>query len=174
MPSFYPYLISSLPMLHFGMKLPLSFERFLLKCEEFIPPQDFRILKVIAGQGAELEQRFVIKKWLEFDALLRNELVKLRAIRKKTDPSKYLRPAGYAEASFYHIALAAQRNPAPLEGEKSLDEARWNFLDELSFGHYFDLDFLIIYGYKLLILERWERINNADKGRLLEEALSKN
>ncbi len=174
MPNFYPYLISSLPMLHFGMKLPGSFDKFLLKCEEFIPQQDFRILKAIAGQDAQSKQRPVVKKWLEFDTLLRNELVKLRALHKKTDPSKYLRPDGYAAASFYHIALAAQRNPSPLEGEKLLDQERWDFLDALSFGHYFDLDFLIIYGYKLLILERWERINNADKARTLEEVLTKN
>lgn len=174
MPTFYPYLISSLPMLHFGTKPPLSFEKFLLKCQELIPRQDLRILEAIAGQDAPLEQRPVIKKWFEFDTLLRNELVKLRASRKKIDPAKYLRPDGYASPSFYHIALAAQRNPLPLEGEKLLDQERWNFLEALSFGHYFDLDFLIIYGYKLLILERWERINSADKARILEESLAKN
>ena len=45
-------------------------------------------------------------------------------------------------------------------------------MDELATGHYFDLDFLISYALKLLILERWERINSADKPRLLEEVLN--
>jgi hypothetical protein len=52
-----------------------------------------------------------------------------------------------------------------------LDEARWRMLEELCVGHYFDLDFLIIYALKLLILERWQRIRTADGGRLLEEVL---
>jgi len=59
------------------------------------------------------------------------------------------------------------------EAEKSLDEARWKFLDELSFGHYFDLDILIVYVLKLLLLERWGKINTADKTKILEGALAK-
>ena len=51
-----------------------------------------------------------------------------------------------------------------------LDQARWAKLDELSFGHYFDLEALIIYAYKLRLLERWEKIRTADKERLLENA----
>jgi len=41
----------------------------------------------------------------------------------------------------------------------------------LSTGHYFDLDLLITYAYKLLILQRWENIREADKKILLEQSL---
>lgn len=50
--------------------------------------------------------------------------------------------------------------------EKILDEARWQVLDDLGFGHYFDMDSLILYAYKLKILERWEKIYTQDKERL--------
>ena len=36
----------------------------------------------------------------------------------------------------------------------------------------FDLDFLIVYALKLLILERWEKVNSADKAALLKEVLN--
>lgn len=172
MPSLYPYLISSLPMLHFSALAHISFEKFLLKCKELIPQKDLEVLENLSLQCEYKGPRGAIRKWLDFDTMLRNELVKLRASRKKTDPAKYLRPDGYVGSALYHVALAAQRNPLPLEGERILDLARWDFLEELSFGHYFDLDFLIIYAYKLLILERWDRIRSADKSKILEEALA--
>ena len=116
----------------------------------------------------------VLKRWYDFDILLRNALVKLRAARKHQAVDKYLRPQK-EEISPYaaHIALNAHKNPSLLEAEISLDDARWRFLDDLSFGHYFDRDFLIVYGLKLLILERWERIKILNKEVALEELLGK-
>ncbi|MEK6727136.1 MAG: DUF2764 family protein [Candidatus Omnitrophota bacterium] len=174
MPNFYVYLISSLPMLNFEAKPPFPFEVFLSMCAEFIPQKDFESLKAISGGQTQTPNPGIIKKIQGFDTILRNELVRIRAAHKKIDPEKYLRPDGYTGQSIYHIALAAHRNPSPLEGERILDKERWNFLDELSIGHYFDLDFLIVYASKLLILERWERINRSDKASLLEGELSKN
>ncbi len=174
MPSFYVYLISSLPTLHFEGKPPFSFETFLSKCSEFIPQKDLEVLKSLRSEGLSQPKSQTIRKLSGFETLLRNELVNLRAVRKKITPEKYIRPNGYAGISIYHIAVAAQRNPSPLEAEKALDQARWNFLDELSFGHYFDPDFLIIYALKLLILERWEKINHANKQELLENLITAN
>jgi hypothetical protein len=45
-------------------------------------------------------------------------------------------------------------------------------LEELSVGHYFDIELLMIYARKLSILEKWERVKAADAGKLLEEALT--
>lgn len=171
MPNLYYYLISSLPTLAFGMKPPFTFDKFLQRCRDTIPQGDVAILERLKLLGYSDTERPVIRRWLSFDAKLRNELVKLRSSRKRQGPDKYLQPDGYAGPSIYHIALAAQRNPSPLDGERILDMERWNFLEELSCGHYFDLDFLIIYAYELLILERWERINSTDKAALLEETL---
>lgn len=173
MPNYYVYLISSLPMLNFGARPPFSFEGFLARCEELIPQKDLKALKAIPSAAPAQLKAAVLKKIQGFDTILRNELVRIRAAHKKIDPVKYLRPDGFSGPSIYHIALAAHRNPSPLEGERLLDRERWNFLDELSVGHYFDADFLIIYASKLLILERWERINNSDKTGLLEDCLAK-
>jgi hypothetical protein len=67
--------------------------------------------------------------------------------------------------------MAANINTSVLDAEKILDETRWKVLDELATGHYFDLDLLITYAYKLLILQRWESIRSADGMILLEQAL---
>lgn len=162
--AYYTYLISSLPMLHFGMKPPFSFEKFIERCQGLIPEAEIKMLK----RGFGLEQ------WQVFDKELRNELVRVRAARKHKDPKEYLRKDGYVSPYIVRIAMSAIRNTSILEAEKILDEERWRLLDELSFGHYFDLDFLLIYAQKLLILERWERIRLADRPDLLQQALSEN
>ena len=161
MVNFYPYLISSLPMLHFGMKPPFQSERFMEYCARFIAETDLAVLK-----KAEL------LAWQDFERQLRNELVKIRAGHLHKDALKYLRQDGYAEPHITHIALNAHRAPSILQGEITLDEERWRFLDGLSIGHYFDLEILLIYYLKLLILEKWDRVAQADKARVLEETLT--
>lgn len=137
-----------------------------------IPAEDLQVLERI-NLGEPLKNYQTINRWLEFETTLKNELVKIRAVRKKIDPAKYLRPDGSAGIALHHVALAAQRNPSPLEAEKILDRQRWDFLDELSFGRYFDLDCLIIYAYKLLILVRWEKIESVNKEKLIEDLITK-
>lgn len=176
MSGYYPYLISSLPMLHFGMRPPFSSEKFLALCQQFILKADIEVIKKATLSGKYITQEIhpTLKKWQDFDTGLRNELVKIRSLHKHIDPQKYLRPDGCAETYITHIAMSAHRTPDILEAEKFLDQERWYFLDTLSFGHYFDLGFLLIYVLKLFILERWDKINTADKEAVLEEALAKN
>jgi hypothetical protein len=162
-------------MLHFGAKPPFSYERFLDLCRGLIPDEEIETLKSLpqaAASGSKVEGRpSTYEAWVAFETCLRNELVKVRASRKKVDAAKYLRPDGYADPSVAHLALTAYRSASPLEGEKICDEERWRYLDALAFGHYFDLDALIIYALKLVILERWERIRREDKHKLLEGVL---
>jgi len=171
---FYPYLVASLPMLHFGMKPPFSFERFLDICCPLIPEKDCRVLRTLPlpEQCSEKDKRPpVIQRWIEYDGALRNELVKIRAAKKHLDPAVYLRHGGASGSSPAPAVLAANINTSVLDAEKVLDETRWKALDDLATGHYFDLDFLITYAGKLLILERWENIRRADGTILLEQAL---
>jgi len=174
MPAYHAYLISSLPMLHFGAKPPFSTEKFLTICSELISAQESEILKTSLNNDTENYNGSVttLKKWREFEIALRNELVKIRSSRKHIDPSKFLRKDGYTDLWISHIAISAHRNQSVIDAEKELDRARWRLLDDLLAGHYFDIDFLIVYGQKLLILEKWEKIRTANAGVLLEEALS--
>ncbi|MBI4982756.1 MAG: DUF2764 family protein [Candidatus Omnitrophica bacterium] len=170
----YVYFISSLPMLQFDAKPPFSFEIFLLKAADFISIEELEILRRLSDENIDSLKHPLIESWQSFNVSLRNELVKLRAVRKKVDPHKYLRPGGEVSSALAHTASNAQRNPSVLEAEKILDREKWNFLDELSFGHYFDFEFLIIYGYKLLILERWEKLMQQDSHKIIEDLLMNN
>ena len=173
--SYYTYLISSLPMLHFGMKPPFSFEKFLQICQDVVSDSDVNQIRTasICGEYPQQSSQVTLKRWQDFDAALRNELVKIRAARRRVDPLKYLRRSEYVDFSLTHLAINAYRNPSLMEAEGMLDQQRWRFLDELAAGHYFDLDFLIVYALKILILERWERIRSADGAQMLEEVLKK-
>ena len=174
MPDFYAYLIASLPQLNFGMQPPFSYERFLEICHQFIPEKDFHLLGTLPKpeQYSVKDKRYrIIRKWTEFETALRNELVLIRASRKHVDPAMYLRTDGYRGSSLAPVVRAANTNTSILDAEKTLDEIRWKALDELATGHYFDLELLITYACKLLILQRWENIRSADRTILLEQAL---
>lgn len=173
MADFYPYLVASLPMLHFGEKPPFSFEQFLERCRQFIPENDFQLLAALPQHTRNSERgtaHRVIRKWIEFDAALRNELAGLRAARKRIDPSPYLRESRYRGPSILPPGIGTSGDSAILDDEKKLDETRWKALDEMAAGHFFDLPLLITYAYKLRILERWEKIRNADTTALLDSA----
>jgi len=171
MPAFYPYVMSSLPALTFGMRPPVSFTGLLAMVKTLVPDEDLEALASVPALDAApcaKADNPTLAQWLSFNTALRNELVKIRASRKKMDPEKYLRSDGYPESVHAaHIAHNAYRRPSLMEAEKTLDLERWRVLDELAFGHYFDLDALIIYGCRLVMLEKWERINTADGARLL-------
>jgi hypothetical protein len=174
MAALYPYLVASLPMLHFPMKPPFSYERFCELCCSFISEKDCQVLRILPLPDQypdKMKKNPVIRRRADFETALRNELVRVRAQKKHLDPAAYLRPDGSGSSSLVSAVLAATVTPSVLDAEKVLDEMRWKALDELAAGHYFDLDFLITYAAKLLILERWENIRNAEGAVLLEQAL---
>ncbi|MFA5356285.1 MAG: DUF2764 family protein [Candidatus Omnitrophota bacterium] len=175
MASYYTYLISSLPVLSFGEKPPFSKEEFLRRCEGAICGKEIRLLaSVMNGEQAAKSNSIVLKGAYHFDSALRNELVRLRAVRKKIDPHRYLRGEDTHDAHIAGIATSAIRNPSILEAEKALDLARWQSIDDLARRRYFDLEVLLAYALKLSIMLRWDKILSADKGAALARAVSDN
>lgn len=175
MSGYYVYLISSLPMLHFGTKAPFSSDRFRQMCRGLISEEDMAIVEAASRddiynyRGAQQ----TLRRFRNFEVALRNELVKIRASRRHTDPLKYMRDDGQTDISMNHIAINAYRAATMLESEKMLDQARWHALDELTIGRYFDIDVLVAYTIKLSILERWDRIHGANAPAMLETVLHK-
>lgn len=165
MSGYYTYLISSLPVLSFGARPPFSTERFFSMCSDLISSKDLdRLKNSLKDEGED--------RYHDFEIALRNELVKIRAQRKHLDASKFLRRDGYADQWISHMAASACRNPSIIDQERMLDLDRWRFLDELSIGHYFNIELLKIYARKLSMLEKWERVRTAPADKLLEEALA--
>jgi hypothetical protein len=161
-------------MLQFANSPALSLNDFLNRCAELIPENDAVLIRQALSTEAyalDLSAPGVLLKWKEFDLALRNELVRARAVRKKVDPARFLRQDTHFDINITHIAQASLRHTSILEAERYLDLERWKALDEIARGHYFDLDFLLIYGLKLAILERWVKIKAADKDELAGKAL---
>lgn len=161
-------------MLHFGAKPPFTFEDLLETCRGLIPDKDFSIVSLCANKALweqDVSQE-TLKAWIAFEVGLRNELVKIRSSRRKINAERYLRNDGSDDTQLYHIAMNSHRILSLVESEKFLDQARWHRLDELSFGHYFDLDALVVYALKMQILWRWEKIARGNKQELLEKVLS--
>ena len=174
MPAYYTYLISSLPMLNFSTQPPFSREDFFTKCQNLIPEKEWEIWRSVCQQDSyflDAQSIDSLKQWSNFEIALRNELVRARAGRRKIDPLKFLRLPDSPQGEISHLAMTAYRSISIWEAEKILDHARWNFLEALSFGHYFDFDYLLIYGLKLKILERWDKIQKADQEHLLNAAV---
>lgn len=169
-------MISSLPMLNFSSRPPFGLEDFLAKCKGLIPEAGSEFLRdacyqevfiLTAGETAT----GILGKWINFEIALRNELARGRARRKKIDVLKFIHLPDEPEAYISHIAMSAYRSSSILEAERILDKARWDFLESLSLGHYFDFDFLLVYLLKLKILDRWDKVQKADKEYLFNQAV---
>lgn len=173
--AYYTYFIATLPALLFGSRPPYSFEGFISLSRRFIAEKDRAILNTIPLMERSFYEgpQETLRKWQDFETRLRNELAKVRSSKRHIDPLKYVRRYGHADTYLAHQVAHIQRNPSALDAQRLLDEERWRFLDELCLGHYFDLDALIVYCLKLLILERWDKIYSADKPAVLEEAIAK-
>ncbi len=135
-------------------------EEFLSTCETTISEKDFEDLKaslLLPIQGAVVSDP-LLKGWYDWENTLRCELVKLRAAKKGTDAEKYITD-NPGEAGLAEVAREAFNQSSPLESEKVLDRARWEYLDMLEAGHLFDIGKLIIYYLKLQLLNRRALLN---------------
>lgn len=171
----YYYLIASLPMLQFGMRHPFSFESFLEKCRTELSQDDINILaRISIWPSVDIEDMLpLLKEWKGFSRGLKNELVRTRAVKKGKDPSRYLRGSEGVDPFIAPLAHWAVNQDSPMEAELYLDKARWEKIEEIKTGHYFDLGYLIAYGLQLQILERWDRINSDEGIKVLEELIEK-
>ncbi|NQT76000.1 MAG: DUF2764 family protein [Candidatus Omnitrophica bacterium] len=170
----YYYLIASLPMLEFGTKMPISYVDFLKRSREQLESADMGIIERIkTGPFEDTEDPSpTFKEWKLFARALRNEIARYRAARTGKDPLEHIRGGNYPDPFVSGFAHWAVHEDSPIEAELYLDRARWEKIEELEKGHYFDIDFLVTYALKLQILERWDRINSEGGMALLQALLS--
>ena len=157
-------------MLHFGMKPPISYPDFLKACRFELNKDDIDVIERLSIEpSADTEDELpLLGEWKKFNRILGNELVRSRAVKKGKDPNKYLRGDNGADpfvAPFTHWAV---NQDSPIEAELYLDKIRWEKIEEITEGHYFDMEYLAAYGFQLKILERWARINSLDGSKVLE------
>ena len=160
-------------MLHFGMKPPFSYPDFLGSCASELSQDDMDILRESDSHKEPGSRSVLLKEWENFNRGLMNELVRARAVKKGKDPNKYLRGDSGVDPFIAPLTHWAVNQDSPMEAELYLDRARWNKIEEIKTGHYFDIEYLTAYGFQLKILERWARINSVDGVKVLENLAEK-
>ena len=104
----------------------------------------------------------VLDAWLFFDRGFRNELAWHRADHLNKDPLKYLRGTRTLVSSYVDDIQRALKIDDLLQAEEVLSKARWQFLDELGMGHYYDIESVFIYYLKLEILKRHQEYGSPE------------
>lgn len=158
----YYYLICSLPFIRQEEAPPINSGEFRSLCREHVSASDLRLLDaaaLIPAKGAAFPAASAFSCWLEREKILRRRLAAFRTERKSGNPGK---TGGKSDefADIDRCILDAYAKPDPALREKCFDSLRWHWLDELEFGHYFDVDKLLIYKLRLLLHEKWQGRNN--------------
>lgn len=152
--SAYYYTVSSLPLLQWGSEPELELEEFFEICRTQVPEN---LMCYITGSiDTEGESDFfhpVLHSWKMFDTMLRYELAEQRSKKLNISSENYKNNDGTSPLIAEAVRLAVSAE-SPLEAEKILMQAQWEYLDELETGFFFSLENLIVYSLKLQILIR--------------------
>ena len=176
---------SSLPMLLFDGGTLITFQRFFECCEAFLPENALAFLRSL-DLCPLAEKKFPgassMDSYARWEITLRNTLARLRGAKLSLDAEPYLVTL---EGEEEFSAAAAARNifamqADPLEKDRALDRARWEYLESMELEHTFDFDSLCIYYCKMLIRSKWLArrkeiaAENLNKAALLSEKASEN
>ena len=158
----YYYFVSQLPLLTFDKETYLTRIDFLAEASKWLSAKELDNLSSVDLNNfkVKLEDSFLLKSYKEFEKGLRQSLVLIRRPQE----------ARSGEQIEEEVKEATSLK-SPLEVEKRLLYMRWKFLEGLSFGHYFDLEFLRAYYLKLQMLERLFTFDKS-KGTVVFDKLS--
>ena len=141
----YYYLVSQLPFLQFGVSPFITEETFLYEAKKWMSQEDFYLLAQVNVNGFVFVQSDppLLKEFKIFERGMRQEFSEWRkAVKEGKD---------YKISSMFS-SLVLEGNP--LDIEKRILRARWDFLDDMEAGHFFDREALISFFLKLQILKR--------------------
>ena len=159
------YFISSLPLLRFGEKAPLTYESFLASSRDCLSEQEAGVLASLqlCPERARAVDLPVIEEWQQEETYLRNLLAAQRGRNRKVEASGWQRESSHYSALLVKRIEEIMALPNAWEKEQAVDFLRWQRLDELNAGHLFDFATVIIYAYRLLILEK-QRLREEEAG----------
>ena len=111
--------------------------------------------QIADGYGCEF-----LKLWIGYEVGLRNALIAARARKLSLDPEEYyVARELIGDQDFTSLINEWSGADNPLAGMMILDKARWDWLSENDSWFKFTYDELVVYGARLLLLKRWERLS---------------
>ena len=167
----YYYFAAGLPTLSFEGKSPMTPQKFLEDCHEFISKEDYESIKILMEGNWRDPQKLsgTFRRIWQANHNFVNALTAFRAQRAGKNPRDYIQDGGSNDPRLDELFHAASKEENLLEGQKIIDSARWEMLDAMSLGHYFDEVILAAYALKLKILERYEAVQSPRGRELFEQ-----
>lgn len=166
----YFYLVSGLPAITIGEKLPIPLADTLATCRNFLPPKEMELLEkldLLTAPSKEYPES--IRQYLAWEQAMRNRLVFLRTYKVGIDPDTYLRSDSDVFASVENYIHEFFNLPV-LEKEQKLDQFRWVALEHITAPEHFNFAALCAYKIKALIAEKWD-MRKPETGKANLEAL---
>lgn len=166
----YYYLVSLLPALVFGNKTPISSGTFMQYCRTHLASKDNAVLQKLTAEENNLGFNRFYDEWYKWDHDLKKELGHVRAAMMSSESTRHSPQSGMHKVTggIIHEILSAR---TPLEAEVILARVRWEHLDKMEFGYYFDFEKIIAYAMKLKIMERIDLFDPVKGGIRFKETL---
>ena len=159
----YYYVVAQLPLLYADKEPTITSDAFLEEAEKWLSSTDYAILSNARYDATDIgiSKPKLLKDYVEQEYTFRTELAAWRKAQKDG--------VDYKPESF-NVSLIKDGNP--LQVEKALLQRRWDKISAVEPDHHFDLEFLILYFFKLQILEKLS-LYNKEKGLEIFQKISK-
>lgn len=154
--SYYYYVAATLPTVRLGDKVPITEDRFLQFLADTLHAKDYQIILKSRLGCAEQTGFLFSDRILAWEMELRLRLAKARLTKLKFEPI-YALPVTDDREFLQEKARTAIAMSSPLEAECFLNNLRWSFVEEMGTLHFFDLESLVAYFFKLQIAIRQEK-----------------
>ncbi|MDY6911321.1 MAG: DUF2764 family protein [Chloroflexota bacterium] len=120
-----------------------------------------------ASSVADAQNSDFLRGWIKYEVGLRNALATERAKALNLDPQESIitEDLGEEKEDFSAVISEWGSAPDPLEGLRILDSARWRWLGEHDGWFSFEDDELAAYGVRLMLLQRWNRLEKGSSSQ---------
>lgn len=159
----YYYTVAQLPLLYFDKEPTISIDYFLTEAAKWLSRRDYEILSRARYDSTDIgiSKPRVLRDYIRQEHQFRAELAVWRKAQKEGVDYK---------TETFPVSLIRDGNP--LEIERALLKRRWELISQIEPDFHFDLEFLILYHFKLQILQKLS-FYNKEKGLEIFQKISK-
>ncbi len=147
------YMIASLPSLTFDAPPPIGAAEFIELCRENLPA-GLASAAVALVEGGECSHAWAAE-WKRVETLLRNAVVRQRAVRRGSEAAGYYREAEGVDLRIERGVEGAFQSGDPLQRERALDLLRWQLIEELQGLDPLGQRVILGYALKLKMILKW-------------------
>lgn len=133
-----------------------------------------------------------LREWFTFELNIKNILTAINCKHFLINPDKHIIQAGtdltvvsllqrtslkpelFEEAVPFaeQIFRLAESGSSTIEKEKTIDKIKWEYLDEHTFFHYFTIEKILSFCIKLMLTERWMKLDKKTGEELLNKLIN--